>query len=270
MGLSVEWHEFVVENGLWWGGSVHPGSLEICINFSGRASLDGEAGILPGSVSYYTQAMRSAERAAGEPHRFLTIEMSRDWLRQALGTSVRECPSGVRSFLEKKRGGRSAVRPLTGAVRQAAEEMLNPPPVLGAVWYPAKVMEIAAHAFAPGELFCERHKRVAAERVAMVRQILARDLEYPPTLGELAREVGCSPFHLSRIFSEEAGVTITRYLRTLRLERAAELLRTGKHNVTEAAMMVGYSSLSHFSKAFAEQFGHCPCVFPLRRSGPKT
>ena len=60
-------------------------------------------------------------------------------------------------------------------------------------------------------------------------------------------------------------MTISRYLRNLRLERAAELLRSGRSNVTEAAMAVGYSSLSHFSKAFAEMFGVCPCVFPLSR-----
>ena len=60
-------------------------------------------------------------------------------------------------------------------------------------------------------------------------------------------------------------MTISRYLRNLRLERAAELLRSGRSNVTEAAMAVGYSSLSHFSKAFAEMFGVCPCAFPLHR-----
>jgi AraC-like DNA-binding protein len=55
------------------------------------------------------------------------------------------------------------------------------------------------------------------------------------------------------------------FLRNLRLERAAELLRSGRSNVTEAAIAVGYSSLSHFSKAFAEMFGVCRCVFPLNR-----
>ena len=42
------------------------------------------------------------------------------------------------------------------------------------------------------------------------------------------------------------------------MERAAELLRTGRYNVTEAATEVGYSSLSHFSKAFCETIGCCP------------
>jgi AraC-like DNA-binding protein len=58
-------------------------------------------------------------------------------------------------------------------------------------------------------------------------------------------------------------MTISRYLRNLRLEHAAMLLKSGKFNVTEAAMEVGYSSLSHFSKVFSEMFHVCPCSFGL-------
>jgi len=36
----------------------------------------------------------------------------------------------------------------------------------------------------------------------------------------------------------------------------------GRHNVTETAMEVGYSSLSHFSKAFCTTIGCCPALFP--------
>ncbi len=57
------------------------------------------------------------------------------------------------------------------------------------------------------------------------------------------------------MFRQETGVTISSFLRRARMDRAAELLRAGDANVTEAAMTVGYSSLSHFSKVFAETFG---------------
>ena len=76
--------------------------------------------------------------------------------------------------------------------------------------------------------------------------------------------VGCSPFYLSRLFSQEAGMTIQQYVRQVRMERAAELLRTGQCNVTEAALEVGYNSLSHFSTAFHETFGCCPGLYPLK------
>jgi AraC-like DNA-binding protein len=59
-------------------------------------------------------------------------------------------------------------------------------------------------------------------------------------------------------------MTIPQYVRQLRMNHAEELLRSGKHNVTEVAMAVGYSSLSHFSKAFSQTFKSCPCLYPLK------
>src|SRR5439155_22364149 len=116
------------------------------------------------------------------------------------------------------------------------------------------------------EFFCMRHKRLARERVERVKEILGRDLANPPTLAMLGHEVGCSPFYLSRIFSREVGQTIPKYLRNVRMERAAELLRTGRYNVTEAAIEVGYSSLSHFSKAFCETIGCCAVLYPVTKN----
>ena len=117
------------------------------------------------------------------------------------------------------------------------------------------------------ELFCTRQQRVAQERIEQVILLLKQNLADPPSLEELGRRVGSSPFHLSRIFSAQTGKTITQYLRQLRMERAAELLRTGEHNVTEVALEVGYNSLSHFSTAFHEAFGCCPGLYPLPTRG---
>ena len=117
----------------------------------------------------------------------------------------------------------------------------------------------------PDELFCQRHQRGNRERVERVRYLLERDLENPPSLDMLAREVACSPSYLSRIFAQEAGASIPKFLRLKRMEKAADLLRTGRANVTEAAFAVGYASLSAFNKAFVERFGCCPGLYPHGR-----
>ena len=168
---------------------------------------------------------------------------------------------------------RSAIAPpmrLTSRQQQLLAS-LRETPVLAlaqSVWYQAKALEVAAEFFfvAPGEqeLFCQRQQRISAERVEKVIAVLRKKLSEPPTLEEIGRAVGCSPFHLSRTFSTATGMTIPQYTRQLRLERAAELLKSGKFNVTEAALEVGYSSLSHFSQAFHETFGCCPGLYPLK------
>ena len=108
------------------------------------------------------------------------------------------------------------------------------------------------------EHFCTRTRRLALERVAKVRETLLQDLENPPCLEELARLCGCNPQYLSRTFSETAGMTISLCLRRLRIERAAELLACGSMNASEAALEVGYRSLSHFSQAFRAEKGTSP------------
>ena len=148
---------------------------------------------------------------------------------------------------------------------------LPEPPVPKAariLWYQSKAIELMAHfLFEPKdpEMFCMRQKRVARDRVERTQDLLVRDLANPPSLEMLGQEVGCSPFYLSRIFSREVGQTIPQFLRNARMERAAELLRSGRYNVTEAATEVGYSSLSHFSKAFCETIGCCPVLYPAAK-----
>ena len=99
-----------------------------------------------------------------------------------------------------------------------------------------------------------------------MKELLTVQLENPPSLDALGREVGVSQFYLSRTFSAETGMTIPQFLRRVRMERAAELLRAGTHNVTEAAFAVGYASLGHFSKSFCEVVGCCPALYPQAKA----
>jgi len=217
---------------------------------------------------------QNLERIGGQRHRFVALEMRRSWIARWASPAANELRPIVRQFIETSRGGESIceVRPMTARISQIAIDMLQPPaaPAAWLPWHHAKALELVSSALfveSKSELFCERTKRVGRERVERVQEILRADIENPPALAELGKRVGCSPFYLSRIFRQETGITISAYLRRARLERAAELLRGGEANVTEAAVTVGYSSLSHFSKAFAEAFGCCPCLYGRRPAG---
>ena len=98
-----------------------------------------------------------------------------------------------------------------------------------------------------------------------IQGLIRSDQQRVEALEQLGKEVGCSAFYLSRTFSQETGSTIPQYLQRLRMDRAAELLRSGEYNVTEAALEVGYSSFSHFSLAFRQTHGCCPGLFPVAK-----
>jgi two-component system, response regulator YesN len=87
------------------------------------------------------------------------------------------------------------------------------------------------------------------------------------SLGELAREVGISKFHLSRRFKEETGVTFRGYLLRVRLERAKALLSRKHASITEVAYSVGFGDLPRFDKLFKRYTGLTPSTYRARHVG---
>jgi AraC-like DNA-binding protein len=96
------------------------------------------------------------------------------------------------------------------------------------------------------------------EPIRKARGILARNLETPPSLKELARRVGINKNKLNKGFRQIFGTSVFEYLRTCRLERARELLESKKMNVTQVAFEVGYAQHSNFTRAFKRHFGFNP------------
>ena len=278
LGFSIEWHDFVAAGELDWAGSFHPQGLELCLNLAGTGEVWGGGVALQlwdETAGFYAQSERGlcARRRAGQRHRFLTIELSAAFLKARAPETVAGLHPSVARWFEEKPG--TSLAEVSEPTRLSSEQQhlmrsLQQPPVCSAaqpMWYRAKALELASTLLyrpIPGEeWFCQRVKRLNRERAQRVRVLLQESLAQPPSLEQLGRRVGCSPFHLSRIFTQETGQTITQCLRQLRLERAAVLLRSGQCNVTEAALEVGYNSLSHFTAAFRETFGCCPGLYPL-------
>jgi AraC-like DNA-binding protein len=246
------------------------------LNLNGRGAVRttrAHGDFLPGTSGYYavTEDPLSATREANDHHQFVTLEFSRAHLQKRLAENVSDLDSAMRESIFENGVHVSTPRLMTAEQRKVVASLGQPPVAKAAqiLWYQSKALELMAHfLFEPKdpEFFCMRQKRVARDRVERTKELLARDLANPPTLDRLGQEVGCSPFYLSRIFSREVGLTIPQYLRNVRMERAAELLQSGRYNVTEAAIEVGYSSLSHFSKAFCETIGCCPVLYPAAKN----
>jgi AraC-like DNA-binding protein len=283
LGFSFEWHDFQLEEGLDWSRSFHPGSIEICLNMTGHGTVaaNGESTEFTALTAGFYRAGTPklvAARRARERHQFITVELAPAFLRQHLMLEKRGLHPIVREVLEGE-GTKSAVMPaqrLTSAQQEIIVRLRRPPVAASAqaLWYQVRALDLVVEfLFQPpegGEFFCTRQQRAVRERVDKVMTILRETLVEPPSLEELARRVNSSPFYLSRMFKQETGMTITQFLRQARMERAAELLRTGRCNVTEAAMAVGYNSLGHFSTTFQQTFGCCPGLYPFATPTQKS
>jgi AraC-like DNA-binding protein len=105
----------------------------------------------------------------------------------------------------------------------------------------------------------------AATEVFDARERLKQLLDQTPvselielSFPELVSRTGCSPRHVSRLFTELVGVSFREKQAELRLTRACELLATTDSKVVDVAMESGYQSTSLFSAMFKRRFGTSP------------
>jgi two-component system, response regulator YesN len=95
-------------------------------------------------------------------------------------------------------------------------------------------------------------------RVVKAISIITADLSKAVPLGELARTVNLSASRLNCLFKIEVGVTIPRYVRERRLDRAKELLETTFLSVKEIGRECGLRDESHFVQNFKAVHGLTP------------
>ncbi len=99
------------------------------------------------------------------------------------------------------------------------------------------------------------------ERIYHAKEILRTQFENPPSLAELARQVGLNQRKLKQGFRACFGTTAFGYLHDYRMEQARLLLTDTQMGVTQVAHNVGYASLPSFSAAFRKKFGICPRIY---------
>lgn len=103
----------------------------------------------------------------------------------------------------------------------------------------------------------------AFQRLCRAREMLcARDAS--PSIREVARASGISPFHFVRQFAAVFGTTPHQLRIRARLERAKQLLALGGHSVTDVCFEVGFESLGSFSDLFTRRIGESPSAYRRR------
>lgn len=85
------------------------------------------------------------------------------------------------------------------------------------------------------------------------------------TVDALAEQTGLSPSHLSRLFKQETGVSVSDYIREKKVEKAQELLQFSDFSLIEISNFLSFSSQSHFTQLFRELTGMTPKKYRDRR-----
>lgn len=99
---------------------------------------------------------------------------------------------------------------------------------------------------------------VRDNRLVRVLARMEASVEEPVGRADLARLAGLSVRQLERLFRAQLGTGVGAMYLRIRLDQAAQLLRSSGMSVTEAAVACGFQSASHFARAFRARFGVRP------------
>lgn len=95
-------------------------------------------------------------------------------------------------------------------------------------------------------------------KIKKAKDIIIARMAEPPSLNELANEIGLSLKKLKDGFKHIYGETVFNFLLDYKLDYSVKLLQTKKHNVAEISSLIGYSTSSHYIAAFKNKFGTTP------------
>jgi AraC-like DNA-binding protein len=102
------------------------------------------------------------------------------------------------------------------------------------------------------------------ERLHHARDLLIQHAHNPPSLLELARQVGLNDRKLKQGFRQVFGTTVFGYLHDYRMQQAQHLLQQSHLTIAQVAATVGYRNPEAFSTAFRRTFAVSPKVYQLR------
>jgi AraC-like DNA-binding protein len=103
-----------------------------------------------------------------------------------------------------------------------------------------------------------RVSNVQQKVVDETRQYLAGHFRLELDLSTVATAVGSSPFHLSRIFKEATGRSITEYRTALRVRFAIDRLAEGDDDLSRLAVEAGFYDHAHMTNTFRHRLGLAP------------
>jgi AraC-like DNA-binding protein len=132
-----------------------------------------------------------------------------------------------------------------------------------------RVLRLAAGLFGaaddrPDHCSTPAHRRLGES----ARELVAAD-PARATLEGLARELGVSRAHLSRVFRGETGETLTRFRRRLRIRAALDRIEAGATDLARVATDLGFADHAHLTRSMRAELGEPPSVVRalLARSG---
>lgn len=231
------------------------------------SQADGESYVIGEGVVHVRHVRRAVDttceffEGGGAECQQLALEIEPNRLKELLGAPV--LPEVLAGLLTGNDAYGAHAQPIAPAAFRLLDEVLHVDTRGRSrqLFLESKALELLAVLIDDIELMSQARAPFGPrdlERLEKARRLLLERMSDPPSLHELARQVGLNEVKLKTGFRSLFGATVFGYLRAQRMESARRLLVQRGSSVTEVALRVGYTNPSKFAAAFRKHFGFAP------------
>ncbi len=275
-GIYLEIHDYVLEDNLRIKMPVREHSVEFGIHLAGNFWSDadainmqvgaGESCIYGGGIA----AKGTSNWQGKQRHSGICVHIEADLLKVFFSKQNGIIPDELQPLIQEDDWQYCFPNLKVTPVMEVITQQIINCPYQGftkQMYLQAKVLELFAlhleqlQADRKPQVNENKLKSEDIDRIHQAKNILITRFHNPPSLLELARQVGLNDFKLKIGFRYCFGTTVFGYLRQYRMEHARQLLEQGNVTIAGVAREVGYANRSHFAAAFKRKFGVNPSIY---------
>lgn len=105
------------------------------------------------------------------------------------------------------------------------------------------------------------------ENIKTVLSFIENNYHTKITIDDLAEQANISKYHFIRVFKSYTDMSPIKYLVSIRISKAKDILKAGNADITNTALQVGFDNISYFIKVFKETCGVTPLKY-LKENSP--
>ncbi len=192
------------------------------------------------------------------------------WIQMRIAPEVLDTMLG-------KRGGPlppiPAIRdtPIDSALLRIAREMAQPSQGTQEVIEALKesiLIDLTRVIMAPQQIIAARPAGLSSQQLTTLSEYIENADHFAPTIGDIAKLLGISRRHLTRLFRLSTGQTIHAHLSQVRLRKAMHLLTTTQLSVQEIAHKLGFATTGGLTATFRAATGQTPSKYRQSHRAP--
>lgn len=258
-------------------------AFNFCLNGTQQFRLTGNYLPARGNADHHTLIL-PAEKLTIDAESFfeiqsLTVSLPMNSFRQIMQDYLHQLPGNYIKCIEQHKLCYFKKHPWSPQLLSSIKQIMHPAKSLSTMplYLESRMLEILALVFDSlinpviKTPVTEKINKQHAEKMLEAKEFLQKNIVNPPSLQQLAKQVGTNVFTLKKEFKNNFGLPVYQWITKQKMELAARLLLDTCMPVNEIALAIGFENHSAFTRAFKQHYQILPSEyksysFPAQRN----